>query len=104
MSTQDKPGDIHLHIESLVLQGFSGLDAAGLTAALQDALTTELSTLSAPWQRASVRRAYGDIVLPASLQGQGGSQQLSLALAQALREIIHDAGDSAQPVTEPRDG
>lgn len=100
MRTIAEPSDIHLHIDSLVLEGFTGIDATALTHALHESLMKELSALTGTWQNAEVSRARQAITLPA----HAGSPQLSMALAKAIRAIVHGARENFCPAMERRDG
>lgn len=93
MNTQTKAGDIHLHIDTLVLRGFTGLDTEALTAALHDALSAELRTLAAVPRDIDLSRAQASVDLP---QGAGGAH-LSGALAQALSGIVQGLGARSSP-------
>lgn len=82
MNTTPKPGAIHLHIDQLVLRGFTQINEAALSAALQEALSHELR--SAPTLRdANLSNARASISLPAHYDAQG----LGTALAQSLTGI-----------------
>lgn len=82
MNTMPKPGAIHLHIDNLVLHGFTHLNEAALTAALHEALSHELC--SAPALRvASLPTVRASISLPA----QYNAHTLGNALAQSLTGI-----------------
>lgn len=82
MNTMPKPGAIHLHIDNLVLRGFSQINEAALSAALQEALSHELR--SAPALRdASLSTVRASISLPA----QYNAHTLGSALAQSLTGI-----------------
>ena len=82
MNTMPKPGAIHLHIDRLVLRGFTQLNEAALTAALHEALSHELR--SAPALRdASLPTVRASVTLPAHYT----AQTLGSALAQSLTGI-----------------
>lgn len=82
MSTTPKPRAIHLHIDNLVLRGFTQINEAALTAALQEALSHELR--SAPALRdASLPSIRASITLPAHYN----AHTLGSALAQSLTGI-----------------
>lgn len=82
MNTMPKPSAIHLHIDNLVLRGFTQINEAALTAALHEALSHEL--LSAPALRdASLSTIRASITLPAHYN----AYTLGSALAQALTGI-----------------
>lgn len=91
MSTTPKPRAIHMHIDELVLRGFNHIDAAALSAALEEALSRELR--SAPALRdADLPRIRAAITLPAHY----GAAQLGGVLAQTLAGI---AGAGVAPAT-----
>lgn len=82
MNTMPKPGAIHLHIDKLVLHGFTQINEAALSAALHDALSHEL--LSAPTlSDANLHTARASVTLPAHYN----AHTLGNALAQSLSEI-----------------
>ena len=82
MNTTPKPSAIHLHIDNLVLRGFTGINEAALTAALHEALSHELC--AAPALRdASLPNIHASISLPA----QYNAHTLGNALAQSLTGI-----------------
>ena len=56
---------IHLHIEHLVLDGMAHIDPATLTAALQEALSRELSTTQL-LRAAALPVARATVTLPAA--------------------------------------
>ena len=96
MNTMPKPGAIHLHIDNLVLRGFSQINEAALSAALQEALSHELR--SAPALRdASLSTIRASVTLPAHYN----AHTLSSALAQSLTEIACSDG---APTHESRHG
>ncbi len=82
MSTMPKPGAIHLHIDRLVLHGFTQINEAALSAALHEALSRELHAV--PTLRdANLSNARASISLPA----QYNAHTLGNALAQSLSGI-----------------
>ncbi|WP_018078751.1 hypothetical protein [Thiobacillus denitrificans] len=82
MNTMPKPGAIHLHIDNLVLRGFTQVNEAALSAALHEALSRELC--AAPALRdASLHTARASITLPAHYN----AHTLGSALAQSLSGI-----------------
>lgn len=82
MITTPKPGAIHLHIDNLVLRGFTHVDEAALTSALQEALSHELSSAPAlhDGNLSSVRTS---VTLPAHYN----AHTLGSVLAQSLAGI-----------------
>ncbi len=98
MNTAAKPGDIHLHIDTLVLRGFDGINKDALMAALHAALRTELSTLAALPRNGDISRAHTTV----NLADGAGNAQLSAALAQTLSGMVRAAGGADTPVAEIR--
>jgi len=82
MKTTPKPRAIHLHIDELVLRGFTQINEAALTAALQQALSHELRAVPALCD-ASLPSIRASISLPA----QYNAHTLGSALAQSLTGI-----------------
>ena len=83
MSIEPKARAMHLHIDRLVLHGFTQIDAAALTATLQDALGRELNP-APTWNHVSLPRAQAFVSLPARC----GTEQLGAALGQTLAAVI----------------
>ena len=77
-----KPGAIHLHIDQLVLHGFTQINEAALTAALHEALSHELRSASA-LRDANLSNIHASITLPAHYN----AHTLGSALAQSLTGI-----------------
>lgn len=82
MNTMQKPGAIHLHIDKLVLHGFTQINEAALSAAVHEALSQEL--LSAPTlSDANLPTVRASVTLPAHYNARA----LGSALAQSLSGI-----------------
>ena len=82
MNTTPKPRAIHLHIDELMLRGFTQINEAALTSALQEALSHELR--SAPDLRdASLSSIRASVTLPSNYN----AHTLGSALAQSLTGI-----------------
>jgi len=100
MNTTPKPCAIHLHIENLMLRGFTRIDEAAFTAALQEALNTELSDelRSAPaLQDANLPSIRASVTLPANYN----AHTLGSVLARSLTGIACSGLTATQ---EPRHG
>lgn len=93
MSIEPKARAMHMHIDRLVLHGFTQIDAAALTAALQDALTRELNP-APKLNNAALPRVQTTVTLSAPC----GMEQLGGALAQAIAGIV----GVHQPAASPR--
>lgn len=96
MNTTPKPGAIHLHIDNLVLRGFTQINEAALSAALHEALSHELRAAPA-LHDASLSNVRADISLPA----QYDAHTLGSTLAQSLTGIACSGMASTH---EPRHG
>jgi hypothetical protein len=83
MSIDPKARAIHLHIDQLVLHGFTQIDAAALSGALKHALGRELN-LSPTWNHAARPHAQATVRLPERC----GSERLGGSLGQALAGVI----------------
>lgn len=87
MNAMPKPREINLHIDKLVLRGFTQINEAALTAALHEALSQGL--LSAPALRdANLSNIRTSVTLPAHYN----SHILGSALAQSLTGIACSGG------------
>lgn len=75
---------VHLHIDRLVLHGYTRIDAATITAALQAALRDRLSALPPSSRTAAVPYVRANLDLPADCSGA----QLSAALACIVTDAI----------------
>ena len=82
MNTRPKPRAIHLHIDKLVLRGFTPINEAALTAALQEALSHELRSAPA-LHDASLSTIRASVTLPAHYN----AHTLGRVLAQSLTGI-----------------
>ncbi len=83
---------IHLHIEHLVLDGMAHIDPATLTAALQEALSRELSTTQL-LRTAVLPVARATVTLPAAC----GTPHLAGTVAQAIAGVVANGDTSASP-------
>jgi hypothetical protein len=87
MSMAPRPRAIHVHIESLVLRGFTHIDQAAMTTALQNALTHELNS-TGTFGSSDLQRVHTAVTLPARC----GMEHLGGALGQTLAAVIGEAG------------
>lgn len=87
MSMAPKPRAIHMHIESLVLRGFTHIDQAAMTTALHDALTYELNATQT-FGSCDLQRVQTVVSLPERC----GMEHLGGALGQTLAAVIGEAG------------
>jgi len=82
MNTTPKPSAINLHIDKVVLHGFTRVDEAALSAALQEALSLELRAALA-LRDANFSFIRASVTLPTHYN----AQTLGSALAQSLAGI-----------------
>ena len=89
MNTPPKPGAIHLHIDKLVLSGFSHINEAALTAALHETLVRELLSAQSLYDT-NLSNIRTNVSLPAHYS----ASTLGSTLARSLADIA--CSDSAQ--------
>ena len=92
MSNNPKPGAIHLHIDHLVLSGFTQINEAALTAALHETLSRELLSVQALGD-ASLSNIRTSVSLPAHYS----ASTLGSALANSITVACTGSAQKNEP-------
>ena len=92
MNTNLKPAAIHLHIDKLVLSGFSHINEAALTTALHETLSRELLSTQSLGD-ANLSNIRTSITLPARYD----SHTLGSALANSISVACTDSAKKHEP-------